>query len=1000
MVAQSQPAVSAAQRILPGHLPAWASNANLLAPVPAELPLDRMTIILARSPLQQQAFEAFLADQQNPASSEYHHWLTPAEIADRFGPSSQDTASVTLWLRSQGLQVASVSNSRTFVGFSGTAADVARAFHTEFRYYAIDGKPQIANSSDPIIPASLAPVIKAIHGLYTVEDRPLHYANPALSPSPEMNSGSGAHYLTPEDVARIYNLPSSTPSGRGVSIGIVGRARVNTADLDNFRNRTGAYFPNPTEIVPTAYGGVDPGAAYTAPPGSGVSTGDQGEATLDVMRAGSVAVAANLQLVVATSASGGVEVAAEYLVDTTPVPVQIISVSFGMCESKAGSSNVTFWDTLFQQAAAEGISSFVASGDSGASGCDAYFATPPASPAANSPNYICSSSYATCVGGTEFNDASNPAAYWYASNDSALGSAIGYIPEGAWNEPLNSSSKPQAAATGGGVSSFIATPSWQTGTGVPSARAGRYTPDIAFSAAGHDGYFACFAAAGASCVANGSGQYTFEYFMGTSAAAPEMAGIAALLDEKLASPQGNLNPQLYQLAASAPSAFHDVTPATSGVVSCNINTPSMCNNSIPSSTGLTGGQAGFPVTAGFDEATGLGSLNVSNFLSAWTNDNAIQPASISPAPLVFPTTWIGYPAYGTVTLTNPGLAPITIATVTVTGANASSFIQGNSCGSSLAGKSSCAVQIQFSPTTAGPLSATLTITDNAPNSPQTVALSGFGIEVTATTPSATPSTVPIGGPITLTATVLGFAPTGSVVFSRGSTILGTVPVVSGSATLAGVVATSAKGFGVGANLISASYSGDAYNLPSTGTFSLPVYDPALPLLLSLSSTDAFKGNSFTLCANGANFTPNSTVLWNGLVRPTTYLSAQQLTAQISAADTAQETVARVSVTNPAPKAGTSIALPVIIYSYSLPPSVTSVSLSKSPNSNGYYPVSVIGNNLTPEVNVSWNNLAQNFSQHYYPEVLSFVISSTAASARPATINLTNYAGKSLGFIFP
>jgi hypothetical protein len=159
-----------------------------------------------------------------------------------------------------------------------------------------------------------------------------------------------------------------------------------------------------------------------------------------------------------------------------------MSISFGTCESSAGPVGVAYWDSVFKQAAAEGISSFVSSGDSGASGCDDDFTTPPTSPKPNSPNYICSSSYATCVGGTEFNDAANPSLYWNASDDSFLVSARGYIPEGGWNEPLSSTSTAQVAASGGGVSTVIPTPSWQTGAGMPAARSGRYTPDVAFSA--------------------------------------------------------------------------------------------------------------------------------------------------------------------------------------------------------------------------------------------------------------------------------------------------------------------------------------------------------------------------------------------------------------------------------------------------------------------------------------------------------------------------------------
>jgi hypothetical protein len=231
------------------------------------------------------------------------------------------------------------------------------------------------------------------------------------------------------------------------------------------------------------------------------------------------------------------------------------------------------------------------------------------------------------VGGTEFNDTANPSLYWSSANGVGFLSALGYIPEGGWNEPLDSNSDLEVAGSGGGVSTVIPTPGWQAGTGVPAARSGRYTPDIAFSAAGHDGYFGCFAAGDASCVPNNQGSFSFTIFSGTSAAAPDMAGITALLDQDQGGAVGSLNSRLYQMAATTPSAFHDVTPTTSGVNSCDIHTPSMCNNSVAGATTLTGGQPGFPVTTGYDEVTGLGSLDVSVFLKDFV--------SASPAPLQF-----------------------------------------------------------------------------------------------------------------------------------------------------------------------------------------------------------------------------------------------------------------------------------------------------------------------------------------------------------------------------
>jgi subtilase family serine protease len=92
-------------------------------------------------------------------------------------------------------------------------------------------------------------------------------------------------------------------------------------DFGNFEQKTSDYSQYPTEVVPTAFGGVDPGAPLTVPPPSGTSLGDQSEATLDVIRAGCVAPNANLLLVVATKASGGIEVDVQYLVQTNPIPV-------------------------------------------------------------------------------------------------------------------------------------------------------------------------------------------------------------------------------------------------------------------------------------------------------------------------------------------------------------------------------------------------------------------------------------------------------------------------------------------------------------------------------------------------------------------------------------------------------------------------------------------------------------------------------------------------------
>jgi pseudomonalisin len=606
---------------------AWATRANDLGAVADDLPLAHLTVVLRRSPERQLAFERLLAQQQDPNSPDFHHWLTPVEVGEQFGASAHDIDALTQWLQAQGLQVDAVANSRIRIDFSGSAASIGAAFATRLHAYLVNGEQRIAPVDAPQIPAALAAIVQSVSGLATIKDRPHHRVgatqlfpqsiatdNPA---STQCTGGPCVHFLWPADFAAIYDLNpvyQQGINGSGQTIAIIGRARVYLPDVENFQRLAGQAIKDPVIIVPP--GGVDPGPALSS---GGSPSPDQIEATIDVMRATTVAPGATIDLVISASSDtsfGGVELASQYVVDTSPPLAQIMSISFGDCEANAGQAGVDFYDSVFSQAAAEGISVFVSSGDTGVAGCDGSYSVPPPSQI-TSASYICASSYATCVGGTEFADTANPNAYWSPGNSGVFGSALGYIPEGAWNEPLDDSGKPQAAASGGGVSVFMPTPPWQTGPGVPGTQ-GRYTPDVSFSASSHDGYAGCIAAQGASCVRDNSGHFHFVVFSGTSESTPAMAGIAALLNQKTGSAQGNLNPRLYALAAtSGNGVFHDVTVSTSGVAGCDVAVPSMCNNSTPGPTGLSGGLPGYLVGPGYDEATGLGSIDVANLLQRW-----------------------------------------------------------------------------------------------------------------------------------------------------------------------------------------------------------------------------------------------------------------------------------------------------------------------------------------------------------------------------------------------
>ncbi|MFI4970660.1 MAG: protease pro-enzyme activation domain-containing protein, partial [Lysobacterales bacterium] len=626
------PVDNAKRAILTDHGPAWAQPKNDRGAVPADLALDHLSLILRRSPERQAAYDRLLREQQDPASPSYHRWLSPVEVGERFGAGRHDIAVLSDWLRTQGFSITAVANSRIRIDFSGRAADVGAAFATELHYFQAGAAKRIANTSEPSMPAALAGSVRSVFGLNSPKlHRKLRteLRRESMDPQPTATNCQTtpcSHAIFPADFRQIYDLDSahwSSVDGSGQTIAVLGRTRVYEPDVMNFQQLAGLATKYPVVIVPPD--GTDPGApastcSETGTPSCSHPTDavkDQGEATLDVERAGSVAPGATIKLIVSGEKNSvdGVFIAMNYAIDTNPVPAKIISISYGSCEADATQSDANYLDDAFGQAAMEGISVFVASGDGGAADCDGLDATPSGTERLSA-DLLCASSHVTCVGGTEFADTTNPDQYWSRSNAFGYQSALGYIPEGAWNDPLNADGTTTIAATGGGVSRFTPTPPWQNGVGVPGTQ-GRYSPDVALAASTREGYFTCTAAQGGSCVIS-NGSFHFLAGGGTSASTPSMAGIAALLNHVFGGPQGNLNPTLYSLASNpANGVFHDVTVASSGVTNCTLATPSLCNNSTPGPHGLSGGLHGYAVTSGYDLATGLGSIDVGNLLTRW-----------------------------------------------------------------------------------------------------------------------------------------------------------------------------------------------------------------------------------------------------------------------------------------------------------------------------------------------------------------------------------------------
>jgi pseudomonalisin len=538
--------------------------------VAADFRMEHMLLTLLPGPAQQDALNQFVDAQHNPDSPYYHQWLTPEQYGERFGVSDADVAQIVGWLQGHGMEVEEVAAGRRSIVFSGTAAQVQEAFHTQIHAYRIGEEVHHANVKDPEIPAALVQVVGGVVSLHDFHSEPMH--NGARLPAPEFTSG-GSYYLAPADFATIYDLAplyQQSINGSGQSVAIVGRSNINLADIRQFR----AFFGLPANDPQITVNGTDPGI---------FNSGEETEADLDVEWSGAVARNAAIKFVISksTNSSDGVDLSAQYIVNHNLAPV--MSMSFGLCEAALGSSGNSFLNSLWQQAAAQGITVFVSSGDNGAAGCDSASAS--TATHGRAVNGLCSTPYSVCVGGTEFNEASRPSLYWSPSNASGTqASALSYIPEIAWNE-----SGPGAGlwASGGGASTIYAKPSWQAGTGVP-ADGKRDVPDVSLTSAGHDGYL----------IYQNGGLYVVG---GTSAATPSFAGVMALVVQHTAARQGNANTAFYSLASKqrtgGASVFHDVISG---------------NNSVP-------GQTGINATAGYDQATGLGSVDALVLVNHWSD---------------------------------------------------------------------------------------------------------------------------------------------------------------------------------------------------------------------------------------------------------------------------------------------------------------------------------------------------------------------------------------------
>ncbi|HZU70223.1 MAG TPA: S53 family peptidase [Ktedonobacteraceae bacterium] len=569
----------------------------------------------------------YVEDITNPKSLNYHRYLTPAQVSDVFGPDKATYNALLQFLQQSGFTIKATYRHRLLITFSGTVGQVESVFHVQINNYTAPGGHQFyANPGDPQLPATLAGAVLSISGL----NNALHWQHASLDeknlPSNPQGAsvtclGHGNNYLTPDQTASAYNLNglySAGYSGEGQTVALFELDTYQMSDLTNYASCFGHAHP----AIQTVVTGSNP-----VPTDDGVA-----EVELDAELVLSAAPQLGI-LRIYEAANDESDYNAEWA-QIVQDAVPVVSTSWGACENDIGQQEAQQENAFFMEAVAQGQNIFAASGDSGSAGC--YFDGSSSSILnAGDPG---AQPFVTGVGGTSL-----------TLNGPSYGS------ETTWNNSYG--------ASGGGISQFWQSPTWQIAPGVinsytsgapcnaPQGSFCRETPDVSLNADPTTGYLIyCTSPAVSYCKNNGP----WVVIGGTSAAAPMWAAMMTLTNEMSLKTGGfNLGfvaPLLYQVGnnqSSYSASFHDITSGNNDY-----------NN-------LNGGV--YPATANYDMATGLGSYNAftlaSNLVSLALNQSGSRSAPAS-------RTW--YFAEGSVggsfqeflTLENPNTSQA--ATVSVT----------------------------------------------------------------------------------------------------------------------------------------------------------------------------------------------------------------------------------------------------------------------------------------------------------------------------------------------
>jgi subtilase family serine protease len=799
-----------------------------------------MLLLLEPPAAKRQALDAELVNQQKPGSPAFHRWLTPTAFAAAYGNSAADVATLSSWLSSQGFQVAPLPAGRGWIEFSGTVSQVELAFHTRVKAVSTPAGMRPVLSAMITVPAALQPLV---HGLVSLDGA---ISTPALTRTQPVTSTvvelaaqtslSQAEAVTPQLMAGLLHLDAlkaAGTTGAGETIAIATRSSVRSQDVAAFRSAFGLQ-ASPVSVVPD---GPDPGV-----------TADAATATMAASWAGAAAPGAQVLLVPAatTAATDGLDLSLAAIVDQALA--HTVVVGYSTCEAVLSETHQAFYAALYRQAAAEGIAVIAAAGDSGPAACHAAGSDAPVS-SGYAVNALASTPWNTAVGVAAFGPAS----------PSALA---------AWS-PVNMADP--AYAGGGGSSTLYSAPAWQPAiAATPSASeaSSRSLPDVALPTALdsvlNHGLAFCLSGptAETGCTVVRAG--------GSSAATAIFSGIGALVAGKYG-PQGNLAPNLYALS-KYDGIFDDVQqgsaqlPCVSGTSGC----------------GATG-QIGFTAAAGYDLATGLGSVDAQTLVTEWarpfqigtglvTVNNTITPSqTINPSGSVVlsanvtaqgvgpaPTGDVAFydesnsSVVAVVALT-PGSGTLSSASTTATGVLS---VGGHPIQAQYSGDENYAaasdpipivIEVEPSPTT--------TVVTPATNSPTP----GGTVSVSATISS-------------LTAGTGALSPTGTVDFRMDGVSQGTQPVTAGTPVGAGTLSTASATMTVpytaGNHNIVGFYSGDSNYNNSTSQAAVINVPPSAPtVIITPANASPVAGSTLLINAtiaapSGSTVSPTGTMTFS------------------------------------------------------------------------------------------------------------------------------------------